>query len=822
MVRTTRVLARTVRTATGGTATTTAAGVTTVRSAAGKLVSRTSRRTIATTTRTPSGGTRTVTTGGLVTERDPTGKLISRTTQPLPTVTRRTETGGTITVTPDGKVTTRDSTGRLIERFQAEPSSARGFILAEDQRLTVLTRELKRIEILRQQPQTKEVKQKIDRLTVTAVKQEKGLAGIRQRLRLAKEKSLVRITKAQFRQPGVKPETALGEGILVLGTLGVLRGVLGVVETIRHPIRTAKQLFQAFRPLNFMATLRGIGQDFTVDPVGAVAEFYTYGKVLNLAGKTVKKSPVGRFVQERLYVRALPKEMRKPVSQFLKSDKVQRKINPGNIPSIKNADFLKVKSLTKAEAKALAKTLRQTDSVIFGSASARITGRRPGVRTKLPLPKDVDLATRSTSTFNKKFMKNLPRQIKRDYKVVGQKIIRISDGRPLLDVKPLSRLIPSRSIFTRRGELPVTGFVRQVKKRPGSILPTIKRKPGVTRLTIPTKKIVKIKGIKLIGFAEQTTRKFLGTLQVLIEKSVRRAKDPQGFLLSLKIQLETLKLRKPTTAIGKALLRRKVKTLSGSIKILQSKSFAKLLEKKVPGITTQFPLLTKIDIKKLKKINIKKANRQAKIRARAKPVPIPKEELRRPKINQVFKEPSKLPIGREILSPSRIPSRLPTRLPKPSIIPIRLPSTRLPRTISKLPRSRIPKSILKAPSKIPSIIPSLIKIPKVPPTKVPVSRVPRVPVSKVPISKLKKIKIAKLKKRRKIIVKKKIKVKLKQQEKRLIKLVEKIPQMRKLIYIPDLYSLIFGIKANLAERKFFLKPGRVFTGIFIRKLVGGK
>jgi len=59
----------------------------------------------------------------------------------------------------------------------------------------------------------------------------------------------------------------------------------------------------------------------------------------------------------------------------------------------------------------------------------------------------------------------------------------------------------------------------------------------------------------------------------------------------------------------------------------------------------------------------------------------------------------------------------------------------------------------------------------------------------------------------------------KKKEEKLRRLVSFSLRKKKFIYLPDLYSLIFGVKANKSERAAFLKMGRRFTGLEGRKLV---
>ena len=436
---------------------------------------------------------------------------------------------------------------------------------------------------------------------------ERKLAEAQEKAREARLKEITEIeTRRELKTLGKREE--LFRGTIVLGLLAAKRGTIAALQTVVSPIKFIKAQFQALRPKNFKATIKGVEEDFAIDPVGTVVEFILFTKTLKLLGKVARKSSVGRFVQEELYIKAQPKAIRPFVRAIIKSSKVQESINPARIKSIKGVNFMEIKSLTKIEASALAKTLRQTDSVVFGSTAARTLSKN-----RTPLPKDVDVATRNIAIFNRQFIRNLPTRARGNYALRGQKIIRKSNRLAIMDIKPIDRLIPERGLLGR-GNIPVVGYVKRITRVKGKILPRIKRKPLTGVLRVPTQKIVKVKGIRLTGFGEQTVRKGLGTLQVLIEKSVRRAKDPQSFLIGLKVQLEALRRTKPKTPIGRIRLKRKINTLSNAIKLLQSKEFIRLLEKKVLGITKQFPLVGKINTVRLKRINLKKVNRLVKLR----------------------------------------------------------------------------------------------------------------------------------------------------------------------------------------------------------------
>lgn len=519
---------------------------------------------------------------------------------------------------------------------------------------------------------------------------------------------------------------------LALGGLGVVRGVKGVGEAVINPIKFAKEQASFVKALvtKPKETISDIKSIVKEDPTGFIAEFYTFNKAMGLAGKGVKDSPAGRYVKEELFIRSQPKELQKPVREIIKSAKVQEKINPGKGKKLK-VNFAEVKNLNSVEARALRKTLKNDpNSFVFGSVSARTFSQG-----KTKIPKDVDLATKSVSDFNKRFFANLPSTQKLNYIIKGEKIIRKSDNTPILDVKPVNRLIPEKSLITGRGKLPVTGEKITFFEE-GSYLPKPKKRL-VTESFTPTQKIESIGGIRLVGFGEQTTRKALGTLQVLLEKNVKRAKDPSSFVESIEIQLSSLKKSKPKTKIGKVLKNRKVKRLEDSLKVLKSKEFIKLLNKKVPGLTKEYPILTKIDTKKLKEAQSKKqvTTKEMFLEEPFTFKTIGGEKKLVPKLEKPSIIPSKLP-------KSKVPS---SKVPISSVLkrfkPSQIKTSKLPSKtrISQIKPSKTPSK----PSIIPSKVPSTIKVSKLPKSIIP-SRLPsKIPSSKVPVSKLSKLPITK-------------------------------------------------------------------------------
>lgn len=469
--------------------------------------------------------------------------------------------------------------------------------------------------------------------------------------------------------------------------------------------------------------------------MGTVAQYYTYSKTLNLGVKAAKRSPVGRYVQEELFIKAQPKEIRPYVREIIKSSKTQEKINPFNVKKINKVDFAEVQSLTRAEAAALAKTLQKTDSVVFGSVASRTLSKG-----KTPLPKDVDIATSNINSFSKNFVQNLPKKLRKNYVIKGEKLVRKANNEALFDIKPLERLYPDKSILNKKGFLPVSGYVYDVKGNLAKSLGLKQKLPKRLKqsLEVPTQKIQKVEGIKLVGFGEQTTRKGLGTLQTIIEKNIKRTKDPQAFIRGLEIQVDVLKAAKPATRIGKITNKLKVKRLSESLKILKSRGFTDLLRKKTKGLSDQYPFLSKVKPDKLQKaINtLNKAKKAAK--------KIKKKSSTAAQIKAISELPKTLRKYAYSYLPKKVQSTILPKLPsqtksflkketskiKKSVIPSTIPVSKIkgkPKKSSPIPPSEGPSKPLSSlakpkPSPPPSFIPS--QIPSTPPPSVPLSKIP--------------------------------------------------------------------------------------------------
>jgi hypothetical protein len=618
------------------------------------------------------------------------------------------------------------------------------------------------------------------------------------------------------------PEEKLFLTVTLLATGGIALGGIGGVAVAL----TAFDAFQTVQEaINFIKkpSSKKLGR----------LSFYALPFTLKLVGK----SPAGRAIKEEILIRKQPKEIQPFFRAIIKSSKTQEKLKPIRTKKFKNVlPYLKkVKEINSIEAKALLKTLKETDSIVYGSLASYISSGG-----KTPIPKDVDLGTKNIKVFVETFINNLPKKERLKYYVKKGKLFKGKNA--LFDIKGYDILTPAKNVLTGKGQLPITGFEPALRFKEGSFLPFITKKPSIVKLTMPTQKRVTVGGIKITGFGEQTTRKGLGTLQVLIEKNSKRAKDPQAFLTSLLIQLQSLKKSKPLTFFGKARKRRRIKRLENAINILSSKKFANLLNKKVPGLTKKYPLINKLSPRKLKRINKKKARNTAKLYDSVTQF---EKDLRKGKVSQKKEDVtvaselqkkafSKLPSGltaSSVINVKKARSRVPSKLKKDKK-KSKIPSKVKSKTPSKLRSSKIPsRAISRIPSRL--VARSIIKIPK--PVSRPPSRVPSRTPSKVKVSKLPRKTRSKLKatrrpsrlprKRTRKRPKKKItrikrrdKKKETEQERPTPRRVVK----RKFIYLADLYSRFYGIQIPRKKGKFLLTPGRVFKGFEARPIVGRK
>jgi len=560
-------------------------------------------------------------------------------------------------------------------------------------------------------------KQKIQTSTLTSAPRRTLIKKIKSSF---EESEISKYIKSKTGQKLTKKEIQEITSDKIIG--GVGRGVTDAVGGVVNLVKIASSPRKTFETVTkFISAPKKIpgkvktytvseGKRFLNDPVAVTIEYALFSKLANKAGIVAKRTPVGRFVQEELFILKHPSQLRKYARATIKGSKVQEKINPTKVKSLKSVDLFEVKTLNPIEGNALKRTLQKTDSVVFGSVASRTISKK-----RTPIPKDVDIATKNINTFAKKFLDELPQKAKSDYILKGEKLIRKIDGVALFDLKPLERLYPNKQLFRKKGFLPVIGTVKALKLQEGSIIPKVSDKARMASLEIPTQKLIKVEGIKLTGFGEQTTRKGLGTLQVLAERNAKRSKDPSALIASLEIQKEYLKSTKSLNPMNKY----KIKQLEDSLKILKSKDFERILNEKVPGLTKEYPILSKLDTKKLSEVKKIKLN----------DLQIKKNKIINKKTGQVLLDVSYLP--------KSVRSVLPSIIPKSRLVPSKIPSSKVP--VSKIPSSKVPASKIPSsktpPSKIPS---SKVPVSKIPSSKVPVSKIPssKMPPSKIPASKI--------------------------------------------------------------------------------------
>ena len=565
--------------------------------------------------------------------------------------------------------------------------------------------------------------------------------------------------------------------------MGAVRGVSSMAELVRYPITTVKGTVQSMKPANFRGAMYGLGEQLKRDPLGTATEFYIYQKSFNKLNSMAKRSRVGRFVAEEIFIAKQPKKFQPYVRAYIEGMKAQEKIKPSK--KVTKVDFANVQSLTKIEAKALKKALQQTDSFVFGSkASDVLTG------SKTPTPKDVDLATKSVDLFNKQFMKNLPKSARANLIVKGQKITRAGTGETVLDVKPMDRLRPNFDYINRKGYLPVTGYDKKIVYSKGDqlTLPKYKNMLREGKLEIPTQKTITVDGIKFTQFSEQVIRKGLGSLQYLLEKNVRRAKDLASFINNLEVQLQHLKATNPITPVGKLsktikeiVIRDSLRTLKEGkvpavkdikgikgVKDLPTGKRVTPLEEKLVNLEAQVMLVKAKKGKGIKTNNeiIRLSQRIKQTKAdiysekifNANTKTLKKVELQKPK--KITTSTLNKPSTRSYIPLSKIkPSKIPIAKFKSSNIPLsskvplsKIPSSKIPSSDasqSKQPNSKIPGSKLPPsqipPSQVPPSVlpPTLIPPSQIPPSQIPPSQIPppyippsRIPPSRLPPSKI--------------------------------------------------------------------------------------
>lgn len=597
-----------------------------------------------------------------------------------------------------------------------------------------------------------------------------------------------------------------------IGFLSLGKAAKGGYKVIRHPITTGKQISRFVKEVDIKkvpGVVASVGKselyDFSSDPLGYMAELEAFTRGLRFVGKGIKANKLANTIDREIFITGLPEELRKPVRKIIKAIESQKKIKSYKDIRLRDIKDLRVETLTKGETEAALKAVNKTYSVLFGSGASRVL---TGGKTKIP--HDLDIATRSINGFFEEFKAALPKAERSNYVLRGEKITTKS-GRSLFDIKPLSRLYPSN--FLGKRSLPVTKLKKklvlfQKRKSKGDIIsktlnydvvfkPELKDYVVASRFEIFVDKPIRFEGIKFISIGQQTVRKGLGTLQNLIEKNVRRAKDPAGLLELLLIQKENLKITKPLTIIGRAQKKTKMKNINEAIKLLRSNRFKKLLTGD-RAILEDYKAVGKIPVSKLPVRNFKQIQKKAIEKVRQAKSYLPKARTSRIVASRLprtksSKLSSKLPRSRKSKIPASGSSRTPaSKLTNKAFS--KLPGSLLPRGYISLLPSRLPSRIpSKLPSKLPSRLPS--KLPSKNPSKLP---------GKNPSEEKKK---------------RRIKIKLPDIKKEVRKVISDSKRKREFIYLPDLAALINGERVKGGQAKALLRKGRIFTGLEARPII---
>ncbi len=636
--------------------------------------------------------------------------------------------------------------------------------------------------------------------------------------------------------------------------------------------------------------VRGTLESLIDNPAGTIVEFFAFSKGINSIIKVGGKTPIAQSIREFRFIQGVPKNIRPQVRAILRSSKAQAKINPFKVKKTAKITLAEVKSLSKVEARAVVKTAIQDKStVLFGSAPARILSKKktaiPGdidiavadirafsqrfirnlpksqrsnyvlkgqklvrksngqalfdikklsklipekglITGKGRLPVSRLVKQFKVTKFSNTQLKLLKRNIRLNIKEIKavkpkNKLQKKSLDRALSNNRKLLLLANKKGLKSKKViEALEKELVLGTKFRPRFI-----KKLKVT-LTVPTQKLVKIGGIKVVGFGEQTTRKALGVLQVLIEKNARRAKDVQAFLVSLEVQVGALKRLKPKTIIGRTRTKRKIKIIEDAIRMLKSKSFAKLIASQNPALKKSFPAVAKIKSSSLRKVNLELVRKRSRERLAKKIKLKPRATAKARK--QLRARAKKRAKGLKV-KVKRRPSVLPSRLPR-SRLPSKFVASRIGK--SKIPKrrvSKVPKSRLSRVRVAPSRVPPLVKPSRIP-TSLIKSALFAVKASKIPASRLKKLSPSKLKAfKSKLVTSKLIRNRILENTKKRIKFeVEKEIKKKKrkglkldrsFKFSPDIAARLNGIRATPSERRKLLKIGRVFTGLEKRRLV---
>jgi len=257
---------------------------------------------------------------------------------------------------------------------------------------------------------------------------------------------------------------------ILAGGLAFMKAGVSVVRIAFNPPAFIKQQVKAFNKDNRKETFNSILREMNQNPVGFFTEMWAFTKILNLAGVGLKKLPITRFLYEEWNILKFPLKQRRFVRSIIKSAKIQESLNPTKLKTLKKVDILKIEQLSVVEAKVLLKTMGETSSVSLGNAFLRkVVGRQS---------KGLTIATENAAVFNRVFLKNLPKNLRKQFVIRGNSLVRRTTG------KSFAKNVPVGSITSRLPKLKVS-----VKLKPGAKLKLAAAKVRMTQKIAPLVKI---------------------------------------------------------------------------------------------------------------------------------------------------------------------------------------------------------------------------------------------------------------------------------------------------------------------------------------------
>lgn len=773
-------------------------------------------------------------------------------------ITRSLPDGGYITVTRDGLVTVYSKEGKIKEKYYTRKTEARDFVIREaknidkerSQRISSLPlsvaeqwkRQFTDIKTLaKEETQAKRefIQQAFNKeglkdaftsfetfktkllpaasLYLTTQRQKAEVQYKKEREEELKKSKLPPKPNAIVMKEGIMEEpgslartklllkrSALSVPSAAVSLMTIGTGVISAgISVIKSPRAAAIIASKKIKEIDLRRTGRELIKDIKNNPEGAIIEYATYAKTLNLIGKGARstwQSQTAHQIRKQAFILSQPRLLRNFLMDTIEKAEVAAKIKEARAPLVK-LNFYKVKGLTRTEAKALDRTFMKTDSLILD--------RILGSKGKPTILKDVHIITKTRKVFLRKFIESLPKRSRKNYHISKKTVVRLSDKKQLFSLNRLENIIkPRPPIGVRR--------LRRVK------LSQLKYQKTLRKLE--EKKQFKAERLKPQVYDLETFNiiKDIRTAKRAIKEGKAKSgflfKDPktgkQLIISSRKKFLKVLKRQAKITQEEKLNLREFFKEDINNIAQkemikINGKKFTIQIQKiisKDEGVKPVVSGITEIETKTGVLLQRTKTVTKSKV-IQKQVIDLEKllKQAQRRKLNQ----------RQRVI----IKTKLKTINQKLIVKSNKTKSSSLLKNIlavSSLIKSRV-KVIPRTHLEIEPLLEMLERLE----TKVRQKLSPKIKVSLDQRVELKK-KISKPLSLTLFKIKKQKKLRLEEEKKKVEKLKRYITfelKKNKFIYIPDLYSRIFSIKASSLEKKKFLRKGALFTGLEARKII---